>query len=228
MSEDDNFLSRWSRLKRQSDQERAKQPGGDETSKPGEAAAPADESMEGSAPAEPTIDLSSLPSLEEITASTDIRAFLQAGVPAELTKAALRRVWSADPAIRDFIGIAENQWDFTDPSSIPGFGPLQPSDNVPELVARAMGRLDEAIAAQTPSELPVEQQEQQPQATEVAHHEAASQAVDAKDRTDERDAKSVSVDAQQSQAPTALQYPNAPEEPPTSSSPRGHGRALPR
>ena len=36
-----------------------------------------------------------------ITAATDIRAFLAPGVPAELTRAALRRAWTADPAIRD-------------------------------------------------------------------------------------------------------------------------------
>lgn len=29
-----------------------------------------------------------------------------------------------DPVIRDFIGLSENSWDFTDPDSIPGFGSL--------------------------------------------------------------------------------------------------------
>jgi len=52
-----------------------------------------------------------LPSVDTITVDTDIRAFLKSRVPAELTRAALRRAWSSDPAIRDFIGIAENQWD---------------------------------------------------------------------------------------------------------------------
>ncbi len=56
---------------------------------------------------------------------SDIRAFLEKGVPVALTKAALRRAWTADPAIRDFMRIAENQWDFTDPTSIPGFGNAQ-------------------------------------------------------------------------------------------------------
>ena len=66
----------------------------------------------------------SLPSIDAITADTDIIAFLQSGVPAELTRAALRGAWTSDPAIRDFIGVAENQWDFNDPNGIPGFGPL--------------------------------------------------------------------------------------------------------
>jgi hypothetical protein len=54
-------------------------------------------------------DLASLPSIDAIVADTDVRRFLQSGVPAELTRAALRRAWTSDPAIRDFVGIAENQ-----------------------------------------------------------------------------------------------------------------------
>jgi hypothetical protein len=34
------------------------------------------------------------------------------------------RVLWADPAIRDFVGLSENGWDFTKPDGIPGFGPL--------------------------------------------------------------------------------------------------------
>ena len=49
-----------------------------------------------------------LPATESITADTDIRAFLAPGIPAHLTRAALRRAWAADPAIRDFVGLAEN------------------------------------------------------------------------------------------------------------------------
>ena len=63
-------------------------------------------------------------------------------MPVELTRAALRRAWTSDPAICDFIGIAENQWDFNDPHAMPGFGPLQESDNLPALLARALGSRD--------------------------------------------------------------------------------------
>ena len=66
-----------------------------------------------------------LPPIESITAATDIRAFLAPGVPEELTRAALRRVWVTDPTIRDFVGLAENQWDFTNPDGVPGFGSLE-------------------------------------------------------------------------------------------------------
>ncbi|MDI3562879.1 DUF3306 domain-containing protein [Bradyrhizobium sp. Arg816] len=102
-------------------------------------------------------DPASLPSIESIAAHTDIAAFLQTGVPAELTRLALRRAWATDPAIRDFVGIAENQWDFNDPNAIPGFGPLDPADNVADLVARmskGLEQVGDAFAdAPPPSEL---------------------------------------------------------------------------
>lgn len=102
-------------------------------------------------------DLASLPSIESITAHTDIAAFLQTGVPAELKRLALRRAWATDPAIRDFIGIAENQWDFNDPDAIPGFGPLDPGDNVADLLAqmsKGLVQVRDALAdASSPAEL---------------------------------------------------------------------------
>jgi hypothetical protein len=73
-------------------------------------------------PAPQDFDLASLPPIESISAGTNIHSFMQPGVPAELTRAALRRAWVSEPAIRDFIGISENQWDFTDPTAIPGSG----------------------------------------------------------------------------------------------------------
>jgi len=79
-------------------------------------------------------EASSLPPIESITADSNVTAFLRADVPAELTRAALRRAWTIDPSIRDFMGIAENQWDFNDPDGIPGFGPLTPPETGPSAV----------------------------------------------------------------------------------------------
>lgn len=142
--EDEGFVARWSRLKRETAQDKAKPgaavagtPDADEAGEAGKSHGK--EEAEAALPFDPA----SLPSVESITAGTDIREFLRAGVPAELTKAALRRVWTTDPAIRDFIGLAENQWDFTDPNAMPGFGPLDPTDDVQKLVAQAMGKLDD-------------------------------------------------------------------------------------
>ena len=75
---------------------------------------------------------------------TDVTAFLQAGVPADLTRAALRRVWTADPAIRDFVGLAENAWDFTDPDAMPGFGPLEATDEVRRMIAEVVRQIGQA------------------------------------------------------------------------------------
>jgi hypothetical protein len=139
MSEPENVLARWSRLKRQSASQcrdaARKRPSGVT-----EARAEARDAGNSEAPA-PAFDASSLPPIESIVAGSDIRAFLQKGVPAALTRAALRQAWSSDPAIRDFIGIAENQWDFADPRELPGFGPLGPTDDVKRLVAQALGEL---------------------------------------------------------------------------------------
>jgi hypothetical protein len=148
MTEPESLASRWSRLKRESKSERKTEP--TESDPPSDAvettAAGEDEAAaawpETDVLASQNFDPSSLPPIDSITVGTDIRAFLQSGVPAKLTRAALSRAWVSDPAIRDFIGIAENQWDFTDPTAIPGFGPLREADDVPSLLAQALGKLD--------------------------------------------------------------------------------------
>lgn len=143
MADQESFVARWSRLK--ISQEKEPTPGDPDLPQEGPDLAsasqpPALDAMSDAAPAEEVFDPETLPSVESITLETDIRAFLQTGVPEDLKINALRRAWSTDPAIRDFIGIAENQWDFTDPNGIPGFGPLQATDNVAALVAQALGQ----------------------------------------------------------------------------------------
>jgi hypothetical protein len=94
-------------------------------------------------------DPASLPSIDSITAETDIVAFLKSGVPTELTRAALRRAWTSDPAIRDFIGIAENQWDFNDPNGMAGFGRLDASESGVTFLAQLSstpGEMPDALA----------------------------------------------------------------------------------
>jgi Protein of unknown function (DUF3306) len=138
MSEPENVLARWLRRKRQSASDR--QDARETPAGVAEARAQPRDAADTAALALP-FDVNSLPPIESIVAGSDIRAFLQKGVPAALTRAALRQAWSSDPAIRDFIEIAENQWDFADPKNIPGFGPLGPTDDVQRLVAQALGAL---------------------------------------------------------------------------------------
>jgi hypothetical protein len=94
----------------------------------------------GQTASQPPFDPDSLPPIETITAQTDIRAFLAPGVPPELTRAALRRAWTADPKIRDFIGLAENNWDFNAPDGMAGFGPLELTDEMRRRVIEMVGR----------------------------------------------------------------------------------------
>jgi hypothetical protein len=139
----ENFVSRWARLKRSADLQRRTEPRGDALPRPTvEVSAGGAEAAIGQPGIDAAFDPASLPSIETISVNTDIRGFLQSRVPAELMQAALRRVWASDPAIRDFIGIAENQWDFNDPNAILGFGPLLESDNVPDLLVQALGQRD--------------------------------------------------------------------------------------
>ncbi len=128
MSEPENFLDRWSRRKRETAE-------GSAPAEPKAArAAPAAEAE----PAEPAFDPKGLPPIESISTQSDVTAFLKPGVPTDLTREALRRAWSTDPAIRDFIGPVENGWDFNDPNAIPGFGTIDPVE-VARLLAQAIG-----------------------------------------------------------------------------------------
>jgi TorA maturation chaperone TorD len=135
MTEPSNFVARWSRLKR----------GVPARGEVGPSTMPVPSATAGpDAPAASTVDPASLPPIDTITAATDIRAFLAAGVPADLARAALRRAWASDPIIRDFIEVADNQWDFTDPKAMAGFGPLPNGVDLPSLAAQAAAALDDA------------------------------------------------------------------------------------
>lgn len=87
----------------------------------------------------PAFDFADWPLLDLIDARTNISVFFRSGVPAGLRIAGFRRAWTADPAIRDFKGLGENDWDFENLSSIPGFGELGPEVDVPSMVARILG-----------------------------------------------------------------------------------------
>jgi hypothetical protein len=133
---DQEFLARWSRRKREA---RSGNPA-PEPAEPMEARDPTPRPGTAEEASNPDVDLSSLPPIESIDAATDITAFLRKGIPQELSRAALRRAWTSDPAIRDFVGLAENAWDFNDPNAMPGFGPLDCSEaELGEFVDRIVG-----------------------------------------------------------------------------------------
>ncbi|MDR7037927.1 hypothetical protein J2X36_002680 [Methylobacterium sp. BE186] len=129
-----DFLARWSRRKRETRTEPVvPRP---EDSPPDAAAAPA--------PAEEAAlteeEIAALPSLDTLTAGTDLAPFLRKGVPALLRKAALRRMWSLDPAIRDYVSEArEYAYDWNVAGGVPGTGPLLPTDDVKAMLGRIFG-----------------------------------------------------------------------------------------
>ena len=116
MSGDESFLARWSRRKRN-----LAAPSAVEKNPPPSAAETPEPVSPATGEAAPVVPL---PPIESIVSASDIKAFLAPGVPLELTRAALRRAWTSDPAIRDFIGLSENAWDFNAPGGVPGFGSL--------------------------------------------------------------------------------------------------------
>lgn len=175
MSEPENFLTRWSRRKQEAEHE-AETPD-DAPREDNVAEAPVVEGSQTEAVSaeekEPEFDLSSLPPVESIGAGTDVRAFLQKGVPLELSRAALRRAWVSDPTIRDFIEVAENQWDFATGSNIPGFGPLEASDDVRRMVAEIFqGRPDATAAERAPTENSVQELAGEQNSQGVTQHAA--------------------------------------------------------
>ena len=70
---------------------------------------------------------------------------------AEIKRLALRRMWSLDPQIRDFIEVAENQYDWNAVDGVPGFGALPAGTDVQALVAQATGRLQQIAQPTLPS-----------------------------------------------------------------------------
>ncbi len=145
MSRESNFLSRWSRLKRETEGKRA-------AVEPGDPAAASDTTAAPVAELTPE-ELAALPRIEELTAETDLAPFLRVGVPASLRNAALRRMWSLDPAIRNRVGDAlDYAYDWNSPGSVPGAGQLLASDDVQRMLRDVLGEADPQAEAEQKTE----------------------------------------------------------------------------
>ena len=149
MSDPKDFLTRWSRRKRQAAEDPVTPTDEDQQLIRDEAPTKLTEDRAVLPPtevakaetSEPVFDLSKLPSIDSITAETDIRAFLAPGVPTELRLAALRRAWVADPKVRDFVGLNDYDFDFHTPGAIPGFGSLEMTDELRREVVRIVSAI---------------------------------------------------------------------------------------
>ena len=222
MSQSDDFLSRWSRRKQQVAKEAASEK--DQAEKAEKAVAASTDTAEpAEAETEPFFDLSKLPSLDSIGPQSDVSLFMQPGVPASLSRAALRRAWSADPAIRDFIGLSENAWDFTKTDSIAGFGPLLPTDDVKKLLANIIRDKDDAVeeAPATALQQPDTKAPQEPSAIQEAE-------IDRNSGAGELGAEAQSeIAAHCTKSQPALQQEAPADEASDALPKRRHGGALP-
>lgn len=123
------FLSRWSRLKRKAAETKTAEEGGrddgsfpdirpplpeegsaDSVSLPREAGEGGDPAADTSGPADPLADL---PPVEELTAESDFTPFLRAGVPEDLHRQALRKLWTSDPVFANDDGLKDYAEDYT-------------------------------------------------------------------------------------------------------------------
>jgi len=258
MNDPDNFLTRWSRRKRKV-ADAAAAPPRDEREQGAADALPTEPAANAVPPSppqaaetkitEPVFDLSKLPSIESITAETDIRAFLAPGIPAELRLAALRRAWVADPKVRDFVGLADYDFDFQTPGAIPGFGPLEMTDELRREVVRIVsagraepdaakkpdappGRAEpdaakkpDAPPAQPPAE--IEEINAPPHAMEPAAVEHAGVGTD-QQRRDQDEVIAAEETAQCDKASAASQQQHSQSENLQTLARRGRGRALPK
>lgn len=227
MSEED-FLTRWSRRKRDvAAAEKATPPAADTKPVEENADQPAEADPEARAKIE-----AALPPLESITELSDVTAFLKAGVPSDLTRAALRRVWTVDPSIRDFVGLAENSWDFTDPAAMPGFGPLEDTEQVRRMIAQVVdeiGRAAEPVSAE--GKISPETSSYSNVIVPESGEEYASQDQAFSDEAKSPAAQPVGNEVllQSSKEDVAAQHnPTEAEEKPKQIVHRGHGRALPQ
>lgn len=155
MAREDGFLARWSRRKREAAQTDAPAPLDAEARRDGGAEldalvpVPADPAPADHPHAESgkeAFDIGTLPSVETLTDQSDIRDFLRKGVPEQLKNAALRKVWAADPYLRNFGGPGEYAWDFNDPDSIPGFSSARPDFDLVEHARMVTGHAKPAPA----------------------------------------------------------------------------------
>ena len=149
------FLDRWSRRKRAAEAEAEAEAARAAVPEPIPSEVEADPAAdpEAAAAAEEAL-IASLPRIEDITAGTDIRAFLQKGVPAALRNAALRRAWMADPLIAGYEDPARDYfWDWNAPGGVPGGGGTLDPDRVARMVRDIVGK-DESQVQDSPDPAP--------------------------------------------------------------------------
>lgn len=126
--------------------------------------------------------VAALPSLDEITAGFDIKPFLAKGVPASLKNAAMRKLWSASPSVRDYVDPAmDYAWDWNAPGGVPGGGGVLSEESVAKMVRDLIGKAPEPQAEPPQGGLPEQASVQAEGAQEDAGEASAPADVAADD-----------------------------------------------
>jgi len=232
----EGFFARWSHRKLQAAKQREQQQAEGERALPAPeppvtsqgdqqaVAAPVadDRNVEGQQCA---LDPATLPPIDSLGPDSDFRIFLQAGVPAELARAALRHAWTSDPKIRDYVGLAENAWDFTAPDGAPGFASLAPAD-ASRLMAHLSGKVQAAVqqaAGQIVANPLVERAHEAPSGADLPAPNMAAMAA----TTENQPAPSNEIATKTPREDTVRQI-SSEERDPHRPVRRHHGRALPQ
>jgi len=227
-----DFLARWSRRKRDVAEHEATRPVSPNPTSSDEAVAdtsdiePADAIEAGEGVALTPEEIARLPALDDLRIDTDLTQFLRKGVPRLLRNAALRRMWSLDPGIRDYVSEARDYaYDWNIVGGVPGYGPLLPSDDVGAMLKQIVGGLPETTDA---AEAPLDK--------ETGDETTASATVGSEHHTEAEVATLSETDGASHIAPAAT-LGEAPLIPPNDASPgnkieavspvRRHGSAIP-
>ena len=187
---------------------------------PGPAQTEADE------PAEP------LPRIEDLTAESDLSAFLRKGVPMALKSAAMRKMWSLDPGIRDYVGPSEYAWDFNQPGSMAGFGPLDAKETVVGFLSKTIRAIETgaeetaAIPEPSPAQPPADTPSEQPGSTS-SDNVADADAAAASEAAEPPASRSTAARPGATEVADGGQAARSPRQTEVSPRPR-HGGAMPR
>jgi hypothetical protein len=104
----ETFLQRWARRKAEQR----------DPATPEAAPTPAEEGRQ--ATATEAVAADQLPAIDDLTAESDFTAFLKEGVPEELKRLALRKLWRTDPVFANLDGLLEYGDDFAAQFRNPG------------------------------------------------------------------------------------------------------------
>jgi hypothetical protein len=119
LADNEGFARRWSERKAAARRQSRKDDAPSAAPEPeaADAAAPASESPTPT-PTSAPVDPETLPDPETLTADSDFAPFLRDGVPEELQRVALRRLWRLDPVLANLDGLVDYGEDFTDAATV--------------------------------------------------------------------------------------------------------------